>query len=289
VRVNDAQGQATVADVIAGLEWIYTNSATYNIRVVNMSLNSNIVESYHDSALDAAVELLWFKGIVVVVSAGNNGDDGKLYPPANDPFVITVGATDDKGTPSALDDKIAPFSARGTTEAGTSKPEIMAPGVNIVSLMCAGCTMNTTYAQYKASGFTGADRYFRASGTSMSAAIVSGAVALMLQRTPSLDPDQVKQILISTGWNGPFNYSDPRYLQIAWAVTSAPVGRANTGILVSRAIDLVGNKKDLVWDSAKMGWGSAKMGWGSALWTSSTLSTSMTHTMSTMSVNWQRR
>ena len=81
-------------------------------------------ESYHTSPLNAAVEILWFNGIVVVVSAGNNGTaDGPstLYPPANDPFVITVGATEDIGTTALGDDNMAVFSAYGITEDGFCK------------------------------------------------------------------------------------------------------------------------------------------------------------------------
>ena len=90
------------SDVVEAFEWVYNHKDEYNIRVVNLSMNSSVAQSYHTSPLSAAVEILWFNGIVVVVSAGNNGTgDGPvhLYPPANDPFVITVGATEDKGTP----------------------------------------------------------------------------------------------------------------------------------------------------------------------------------------------
>ena len=73
----------------------------YNIRVVNLSLNSTAAEFYNTSPLDAAVEVLWFNKIVVVASAGNSGS-GAIYPPANDPFVITVGAADDKGSSQHL-------------------------------------------------------------------------------------------------------------------------------------------------------------------------------------------
>ncbi len=97
VRVSDDQGVATEADVVSALQWINENKSRFNIRVVNLSLNSTMAQSYHTSPLDAALEVLWFNGIVSVVSAGNNGA-ASLYPPANDPFVITVGATDDKGT-----------------------------------------------------------------------------------------------------------------------------------------------------------------------------------------------
>ena len=97
LRVSDDQGMSTESDVVSALQWVYDNKATYNIKVVNLSLNSSVMQSYHTSPLDAAVEILWFNGIVVVVSAGNNGT-AALYPPANDPFVITVGAVKDNGT-----------------------------------------------------------------------------------------------------------------------------------------------------------------------------------------------
>src|SRR5690606_7902067 len=94
-------GSSRTSDVVAALQWIYDHKDEYNIRVVNISMNSAVPESYHTSPLSAAVELLWFNGVVVVVSAGNNGTGSgpvELYPPANDPFVITVGTTDDRGT-----------------------------------------------------------------------------------------------------------------------------------------------------------------------------------------------
>jgi serine protease AprX len=88
VKVMDDLGIGTTSDVIAGLQWIYENKDVYNIRIVNLSLNSTVAESYHVSPLDAALEVLWFNGMVVVVSAGNNGTyaSGVVFPPANDPF-----------------------------------------------------------------------------------------------------------------------------------------------------------------------------------------------------------
>ena len=112
VKVSNDDGSAMMKDVVQGLQWVLENKDKYNIRVVNISLNSAVAESYNTSPLDAAVEILWFNGIVVVVSAGNKGS-GTIYPPANDPFVITVGAVDDKGTAAITDDELASFSAYG--------------------------------------------------------------------------------------------------------------------------------------------------------------------------------
>ncbi len=98
VKVSNDDGSASMKDIVKGLQWVLENKSTYNIRVINLSLNSTVEESYNTSPLDAAVEILWFNGVVVVVSAGNKGA-GAIYPPANDPFVITVGAVDDKREP----------------------------------------------------------------------------------------------------------------------------------------------------------------------------------------------
>ncbi|MEZ4635005.1 MAG: S8 family serine peptidase [Caldilineaceae bacterium] len=78
------------------------------------------------------MEMLWFSGVTVVVSSGNNGDNedaGIIYPPANDPFVITVGASDDEWTVDTKDDILAPYTAIGYTNDGFMKPEIIVPEV----------------------------------------------------------------------------------------------------------------------------------------------------------------
>ena len=122
------------SDVVAALQWVYDNRTTYNIRVINLSLNSSVYQSYDTSPLAAACEILWFNSVVVVVSAGNNGS-ATLYPPANDPFVITVGATDDKATLDKADDVVASFSAYGFDDLGRSKPDLVAPGKNIIAYL----------------------------------------------------------------------------------------------------------------------------------------------------------
>ncbi|MBU6361866.1 MAG: hypothetical protein WCL57_10650 [Chloroflexota bacterium] len=80
-----------MSHVVAGMQWVLSNKAAYNIRVVNILLNQTVTESYHTSLLAAVAEILWFNKIVVVVSACNIADCN-LHPPVNDPFVITVGA-----------------------------------------------------------------------------------------------------------------------------------------------------------------------------------------------------
>ena len=107
---------ATASNVVAGLQWIPTNKSTYNIRVVNLSLNpSTVAELYNTNPLDAAVEVLWLNKSRRGGLGRQPGRLNALYPPANDPFVITVGAADDRGTGSITDDTLRPsFSAYGT-------------------------------------------------------------------------------------------------------------------------------------------------------------------------------
>jgi len=263
IKVADNSGMATASDVVNGLQWVLENKETYNIRVVNISFNSSVAESYHTSPLAAACEILWFNSIVVVVSAGNNGT-ATLYAPANDPYVITVGAADDKGTAGLNDDVVATFSAYGTTESGFAKPDLVAPGKNIISIVPK--TKNKIWKDH-ASNRAGAgddEYYMRVSGTSLAAPMVSGAVALLLQDEPELTPDQVKHRLMATAnrtWPG----YDPAkagagYLDVLAVVEGTTTESANTGILPSTL--LTTGSDPITWGS--VGWNS--VGWNTVGW-----------------------
>jgi len=263
VKVCDEQGAGSTSDVVAGLQWVYEHRDAYNIRVVNLSMNSSVPESYHTSPLDAALEILWFNGIVVVVSAGNNGDgadNGILYPPANDPFVITVGAADDEGTPDTGDDVLAHFSAYGVTESGFAKPDLVAPGADIISLLPPTSHLYFEHPDHRLDG-----RYFRMSGTSMASAVTVGAVALLLQDEPDLTPDQVKLRLMATA--RPFSGPEPGstgagYLDVYAAVHGTTTESANTGTVASQL--LWSGADPVAWDSVN--WDSVN--WDSVNWDS---------------------
>src|SRR5207248_3004831 len=126
IDVMNDQGQATVADVIKAADWILANKTTYNIKVANFSLHAVNKASVLFDPLDQAVEKLWLNGVVVVAAAGNyaaNGaQSGVQFAPGNDPFVITVGATDIGTKVGAGDDTAAPWSAWGYTPDGFMKP-----------------------------------------------------------------------------------------------------------------------------------------------------------------------
>ncbi len=281
LKVADKDGMMYESDVIEAMEWVYNNKDAYNIRVVNVSLNSTVAQSYHTSPLSAAVEVLWFNSIVVVISAGNNGTgDGPvtLYPPANDPFVITVGATEDKGTTGLGDDTLAVFSAYGTTEDGFVKPDLLAPGRNLIAPLAEKAS--TVYTEHPLHRVD--DYYFRMSGTSMSAPVVTGAVALLLEDEPSLNPDQVKQRLLSTAnYNWSSATSDSTgYLDVYAAVNGTTTDHANQGIMPSL---MLASGEDGI-DFASVGWNT--VGWNTVGWNTVGWNTVGWNTVGWNTVGW---
>jgi serine protease AprX len=183
------------------MQWILAHRTTYNIRVVNVSAGGPVNVSYTADPLATAVEVLVFAGITVVVSAGNGGPGpSTITSPGSDPYVITVGGIDDNGTATTADDAVALWSARGPTAVdGLAKPDLAAPGRRVVSLRSLGSTLDQLYPDRVVAGLDPlAPAYFRLSGTSMAAPVVTGVVALMLERTPALTPAQVKARLKNT-------------------------------------------------------------------------------------------
>jgi serine protease AprX len=275
LRVSDDTGAAEESDVINALQWALENKSRYNIRVINLSLNSSMPQSYHTSPLDAAVEILWFNGIVVVTSVGNNGS-ADLFPPANDPFVITVGATNDMGTVDLSDDVVAPFSAYGVTELGGTKPELVAPGKDIVAYLPGNYRL-TLGLQHPANRVW--LNFFRMSGTSFAAPMVSGAVAILLQQEPALTPDQVKNRLMVTAnkaWPG----YDPQkagagYLDIYSAVHNSAMDSANTSLVASQM--LWTGSQPITWESVS---------WNSVSWNSVSWNSVSWNSVSWNSVSW---
>ncbi|WP_198588269.1 S8 family serine peptidase [Geodermatophilus chilensis] len=193
VKVADAQGMTDVSQVIAGIDWVvqHRNKDGLNIRVLNLSFGTDGVQDYQLDPLTYAVETAWHSGIAVVVAAGNSGhDSGKLTNPAYDPYVIAVGGVDGKGTHGVGDDVVPAWSSTGD---GIRNPDLVAPGASVVSLRNPGSYLDTSYP-----GARNGERFFRGSGTSQAAAVVSGAAALLVQQRPDITPDQLKALLTGT-------------------------------------------------------------------------------------------
>ena len=203
LRVLDQNGNGTDATVIAAIDTAIALAKTYNIRVINMSLGRPVFEPAALDPLCQAVEQAWKAGIVVVVAAGNDGRDnsagtsgyGTITAPGNDPYVITAGAMKTEGTTTRTDDNIASYSSKGPTAFDHYvKPDIVAPGNLVVSTMMGAETLSQEYGTSNRIN----PSFFILSGTSMATPVVSGAAALLIQKNPSLTPDQVKARLMRT-------------------------------------------------------------------------------------------
>jgi len=270
IKASDDEGNSSVLDVIYGIQFAVDHRDEYNIRVLNLSLESTVAESYRTDPLDAAVESAWFQGIVVVAAAGNRGTDSDAvsYAPGNDPYAISVGAVDDHGSDALRDDRLAKWSSRGTTQDGVAKPDVYAPGSGIVSNLAPG----SAFASLCPTCVTDRE-YIRAGGTSMAAPMVSGAAAILLEIDPDLTPDQVKGLLMRFG--RPLT-EDEEVDEISVSQTARSVGTAeqnvaNRGLEPSTFIDPATGEIDYTRSSwSRSSWSSAadmlRSSWSRSSW-----------------------
>jgi serine protease AprX len=265
IKVAGLTGITHLSTLITGLQWAVDHEALDGIRVLNLSLGYQSSQSTVTNPLDQAVQAVWNAGITVVTSAGNAGPfNGTILSPGDDPMVITVGALDDMATPSPADDEMANFSSVGPTT-----------------------------AQVGSANFVG-------SGTSFSAAITSGAAALVLADNPGLTPNQVKARLLGTTTPGPVGnpFVDGHGALDAYAAATAgpmnlnqsatglvgavlgatiplsPDGPADTwnaslwsGITLNQAPDGGGDWDGWAWDGADWnGWTWTSRAWNDGAW-----------------------
>jgi serine protease AprX len=200
LKLATTDGGTDVSQVIAALDWVTQHPVMPDgtrVRVINLSYGTNSNQVYTADPLAAAAENAWKHGIVVVTSAGNDGNTAPVTDPADDPYVLAVGAADSNDRIDGWSGDhatVASFSAGGS---GVRGPDLLAPGTSLVSSRDPGSYIDSNNPQGRVSGDT-SNRLFRGSGTSQAAAVVSGAASLLLQAFPTLTPDQVKYALVSS-------------------------------------------------------------------------------------------
>jgi serine protease AprX len=300
--VFDAQGRGYTSDVIRACDWILQHKDQYNIRVANFSLQSGQESSFLYDPLDQAVERLWQAGIVVTAAAGNyavNGaNSGVHYAPANDPFVITVGAADIHGSGSVGDDTMAPWSAWGYTNDGFAKPELSAPGRYLIAEVPGASTIYADYPNNVVKQNT-----IQLSGTSFSAPIVAGMAAALFGVHPDWTPDQIKGLLMVTAMNltkvattadgvGEVNLQNA----FNWNYNTKPIPNPNLALESFLINDPAGTggkifdaaswinvaQNSASWNSAS--WNSAS--WNSASWNSASWNSASWNSASWNSASW---
>ncbi len=195
VKVLDQRGDGNISDVLAGLQWIIDNRKKYNIRIVNISVGTASKDNMDEnSLLVQGVNAVWDNGIVVVVAAGNNGPGPmSISTPGISRKVITVGSSDDNIVVEVFGNtRSKDYSGRGPTPFCIKKPDIVAPGSNIISCNISRYTTRTKSGGVHFSSTDSPMMYTIKSGTSMATPVVSGAIALLLGANPELTNREVK-------------------------------------------------------------------------------------------------
>jgi subtilisin family serine protease len=205
VKVGVADGGTDVSQVIAGIYWViqHAHDPGLNIRVLNLSYGTNSTQPSDVDPLSFAVEQAWERGIVVVAAAGNTGyqrgnNAPGLADPAYNPFVIGVGGYNTMGTSAWNDDQMGTYSASSAGCGACKNPDFVAVGSHLQGLRVPNSYIDANHPEGMLDS-----RYFRGSGTSEAAAIASGTSALILQKYPTLTPDEVKRLIANNGQKVP--------------------------------------------------------------------------------------
>lgn len=183
-KVLDKNGDGSTEVMLSGLNWILEKRERYRIRILNISVGiGNLEEKAKEQALREKIEQVWDSGILVVCAAGNKGPgDGTISALGGSRKVITVGCHD--GAYRRGDSGLcAAYSGRGDKDSSLRKPDLVAPGTDIMS-----CSIN----------YRRRSPYIAKSGTSMATPVVSGAAALALQRQPGMSNEECRQKLLFT-------------------------------------------------------------------------------------------
>ncbi len=180
IKVLDENGNGNTSDILSTVQWIIENKEVYKTRIVNFSLGAIAQYRERRDPLVKAANRAIDNNLIVIAAVGNSGPmRNTILSPATSRYVISVGALNDSRTLDLSDKYIADFSSRGPTLDRIRKPDLIAPGVDIMSL-----------SNKNLSG------YSTLSGTSMSAPMVSGAAALLLNENPNYNHFDIKRRLV---------------------------------------------------------------------------------------------
>ncbi|WP_157338398.1 S8 family serine peptidase [Paenibacillus lutrae] len=197
VKVLDSSGSGFDSTIIQGIQWCIDHKKELGIRLIVLSLGGPALTPPSRDPLCQAVRRATQAGIAVFAAAGNSGPGkGTIESPGIEPSAVTIGAADDHRTISPADDTIAAFSGRGPATGGGSKPDLVAPGVGIVSLRAPRSQLDRLLPGSRVGTY-----YFRLSGTSMSTPLAAGAAAQLLQKRPELTPAALKRLMKQRAFN----------------------------------------------------------------------------------------
>jgi serine protease AprX len=277
IKVANQTGDVSIASIVSSIDWVVANADELDIRVLNIAFDAGTAGTREAEALEASVERAWAAGIVVVTAAGNNGTDSNgLNAPASNAFVIAVA-----GVEATANGFVVPDWASAASE--SRGPDLAAPGSHIQSLRAPGSDADANHPE----GYVN-EELFLGSGSSQSAAVTAGAVALLLDARPELTPDQVKALLMGSAADLP--YSSARVgtglLQIAEASAAATPTIDQTWaptisgdvVFATDAIATI----DPEWASSS--WASSS--WASSSWASSSWASSSWASSSWASSSW---
>ena len=206
IKAFDRLGEADFLDVIRGVQWVIQHRHELNIRVLNISISASPELAYWLDPVNQALTAAWHAGITVVVAAGNSGPEyGSVTSPANNPWLLTVGAIDTGALASRADDRVAPFSAGGPTSSRHIKPDLVVPGTFLDGVLPPTSTRKIGDLTMDEQGL------WVASGTSQAAAVTSGLIALLIEHDPSLTNHDIKCLLTSSADQGLLENGQPAY------------------------------------------------------------------------------
>ena len=277
IKAFDRLGEANFLDVVRGIQWAIQHQRELNIRVLNVSISASPELAYWLDPVNQALTAAWHAGITVVVAAGNGGPEhGSVTSPANNPWLLTVGAIDTGAPASRADDRVAPFSAGGPTTSGHIKPDLVVPGTFLAGVLPPTSTRSPSDLTMDEQGL------WVASGTSQAAAVTSGLIALLIEHDPSLSNHDIKCLLTSGAdqavlENGRPAYSPFRqgwgYVNLRKAVTHGTPDCSSSLKGFSTDTQLVGKVTDRQINRAKLldegppdggGLGNAPVFWGTS-------------------------